>query len=105
MKEYIEKFMNNIDLEKLQYKSLGLYEELLSNEETIVDLEEDLPEGVKMNDIKIEYEDLIIHFKDGEISRVFLNYKLNLKEEQIGYYKTEYSIFEDLFIDDYLVFY
>lgn len=104
MKKYIKRFLDDIDLEKLQYKSLSLYQKLLHDNEVRVGLEQDLPNGIKMNDIKIEYEDVSIHFKNEQI-RTFLNFNLNLKGEKVGYYKTEYSIDENIFIDDFLVFY
>jgi len=104
MNKYIENLIEDIDLEKLQYKSLSLYQEILSDNDTLTSLEEDLPSRSKMLDVKIEYEDLSIHIKDEQI-KTFLNFNLNLKGDKIGYFKTEYSIDDEIFVDDFLVFY
>jgi hypothetical protein len=103
MQRKVDLSFKDLDIEKLYYSTLSLYQNLINDEETIGDLEDELPEYTDIKDVKIEYNETSIHIKKEE-NQLFVNFDLYLNEKKIGYYKNQYS-FEGEFIDEFLVFF
>lgn len=102
MEKIVDDFIDELDIEKLYYKTLGHYQNLLRQTETVSELEKELPEGSQMSDIDIKYDETMIRIKK-EFTRLIINCHLSLNSIRIGSYKVEYSINGD-FLDEYLVF-
>jgi len=104
MNKYLKYFIEDIDLMELQFQSLKLYHEVLNDKETLSSLERDLQDGYKMSDVEIEYEEISIHLNN-EQTILFLKFILRICKDEIGYYKTQYSINDESFVDDFLIIY
>ncbi len=102
MRNSLEEFLARIDLEKLEYLSLGMYKKIISDNQLQEELSNDLPEGVKLKDVAILYSETTLHIKKEETA-MFVVFDLLINKDKIGSYKTQYSLEEEGFIDDYLI--
>ncbi|WP_108868796.1 hypothetical protein [Aquimarina aquimarini] len=102
MKNNLEEFLCKIDLEKLEYLSLDMFASIVLDNELEEELSNELPKGSKLKDVKISYNETTLHINREEIT-MFIIFDLLVNKDKIGSYKTQYSLDEEDFIDDYLI--
>lgn len=102
MEKLLNKYLNEVDLEKLQYATLACYNNIFSDLELIRELESELPQEAKMEDISLRYQNtsIVINTEDKDL---YVNFDLYLSEVKIGYLKGWYDV-KGNYIDDFLVF-
>ena len=101
MKELLDKYLHQLDLEKIYYETLAKYNSILGDTDILNELDEDLPDDAKMSDVTVKYKDTSIHLID-DLKKIYVNFDLYVRNNKIGYYKGEYTS-EGIFIDDFLV--
>lgn len=102
MKNNLKEFLCKIDLEKLEYLSLDMYQKMISDSQLEEELSNDLPNESRLKDVKISYNEITLHIKREEVM-MFVKFDLLINRDRIGTYKTQYSLNEEGFIDDYLI--
>ena len=101
MKEFLDKYLNQLDLEKIYYETLAMYNSILADTNILKELDEDLSNDAKMGDVTLKYKDTSIHLVN-DMQKIFVNFDLYVNNSKIGYYKGEYTV-EGVFVDDFLV--
>jgi hypothetical protein len=101
MRELLDNYLNQLDLEKMYYETLAKYNSILEDFDILNELAEDLPSDAKVSDVTINYKDTSIHLVE-DLKKIYVNFDLYVGINKIGYYKGEFTI-EGMFIDDFLV--
>lgn len=68
--EILEVLISELDFEKLKYIGLSDYQKMINNPKNISQIESDLPQGKKVEDIRIKYKETSIHIGES-INYVF----------------------------------
>lgn len=102
MEKLLNKYLNELDLEKLRYETLSCYNKIFEDSELVIQLESELSNKSKLKDISLIYKNTNIIINDND-KDVYVNFNLYLKGIKIGYLKGWYDI-NGTYIDDFLVF-